>query len=126
MSLIKCVQALKQFAVIGSTNCFRIPNLICVANLHSLTSSLSKANNTLVSRTQNFLYPSTTLINPVCGMKVKGRVRKRCHDCYILFKDHRVYNFCKTYPKHKQMSIRGKDKEYFIYTERTHGRIRKY
>lgn len=57
----------------------------------------------------------TTLI-PSRGFKVFGKVRKRCKDCYFVTRDQRMYNLCKAYPKHKQMSIRHPDKFYYILT----------
>lgn len=53
---------------------------------------------------------------PSRGFKVFGKVRKRCKDCYIVTRDQRVYNLCKTHQKHKQMSIRHTDKRYYILT----------
>jgi len=53
---------------------------------------------------------------PSRGFKVFGKVRRRCKDCYIVTRDQRVYNLCKTYGKHKQMSIRHTDKFYYILT----------
>lgn len=53
---------------------------------------------------------------PSRGFKVFGKVRKRCKDCYFVTRDQRMYNLCKTYQKHKQMSIRGSDKFYYILT----------
>ncbi|XP_025412358.1 54S ribosomal protein c83.06c, mitochondrial [Sipha flava] len=50
------------------------------------------------------------------GFKVFGLVRKRCKDCYIVARDQRLYNLCKTHQKHKQMSIRHPDKAYYILT----------
>lgn len=53
---------------------------------------------------------------PFRGFKVFGKVRKRCKDCYMVTRDHRLYNLCKTHQKHKQMSIRHTDKAYYILT----------
>jgi len=53
---------------------------------------------------------------PLRGFKVFGKIRKRCKDCYFVTRDQRMYNLCKTYPKHKQMSIRHSDKAYYILT----------
>jgi len=53
---------------------------------------------------------------PSRGFKVFGKVRKRCKDCYFVTRDQRMYNLCKTYQKHKQMSIRHTDKAYYILT----------
>lgn len=53
---------------------------------------------------------------PSRGFKVFGKVRKRCKDCYFVTRDQRLYNLCKTFQKHKQMSIRHTDKAYYILT----------
>ncbi|KAF0748306.1 mitochondrial ribosomal protein L36 [Aphis craccivora] len=55
-------------------------------------------------------------IVPFRGFKVFGKVRKRCKDCYFVTRDQRLYNLCKTFQKHKQMSIRHQDKAYYILT----------
>jgi len=55
-------------------------------------------------------------IVPSRGFKVFGKVRKRCKDCYFVTRDQRLYNLCKTFQKHKQMSIRHTDKAYYILT----------
>lgn len=53
---------------------------------------------------------------PSRGFKVFGKVRRRCKDCYLVTRDQRLYNLCKTHQKHKQMSIRHTDKAYYILT----------
>ena len=44
-----------------------------------------------------------TTFQPSRGMKIKGRVKRRCKDCQLEWKDGILYNFCKTHPRHKQM-----------------------
>lgn len=60
------------------------------------------------------------------GFKVFGKVRKRCKDCYIVTRDQRVYNLCKTHQKHKQMSIRHTDKYYYILTGVQQKKVREW
>ncbi|CAG7717912.1 unnamed protein product, partial [Allacma fusca] len=40
---------------------------------------------------------------PSRGMKILGKVKRRCKDCQLVWKDGILYNFCKTRPRHKQM-----------------------
>lgn len=63
---------------------------------------------------------------PSRGFKVFGKVRKRCKDCYFITRDQRVYNLCKAYPKHKQMSIRHTDKAYYILTGVQQKKVREW
>lgn len=96
------------------------------ANYYSILSSSITLSNAATFRTSNFLAPVVCSAVQACGMKVKGLVRKRCKDCYMVYKDHKIYNYCKTKPKHNQRNRTPNEKEYFILTEITHGRIRKY
>ncbi|VVC45674.1 Arthropod neurohormone/Alpha-latrotoxin associated low molecular weight protein,Ribosomal protein [Cinara cedri] len=77
----------------------------------------STINNTpkILSVIQSPSITSLSLI-PSRGFKVFGKVRRRCKDCYLVTRDQRVYNLCKTHQKHKQMSIRHTDKAYYILT----------
>lgn len=59
---------------------------------------------------------NTLSLIPSRGFKVFGKVRRRCKDCYFVTRDQRMYNLCKTYPKHKQISFRKPDKFYYILT----------
>lgn len=71
------------------------------------------------------LQPNTVLLEqPVCGFKFKGVVKKRCKDCYIVVKDRQQIVLCKTHPRHKQKQIMPKEKDTWIITHRTYGRIR--
>ncbi|OXA63644.1 uncharacterized protein LOC110863371 [Folsomia candida] len=42
------------------------------------------------------------LIVPSRGMKIKGRVKRRCKDCYMIWIDGVLHNKCKTHPRHTQ------------------------
>jgi len=42
-------------------------------------------------------------IVPVRGMKIKGRVKRRCKDCYLIWVEGILHNRCKTHQRHKQM-----------------------
>lgn len=127
MNSIRCLQMMKKLVPFGNLNYgSRVPNVNPVSNFSSLTSSITTKSSGILSKTVQFLTPITCNLMPVCGMKAKGKVRKRCKACYMVYKDHRVFNFCKVKPKHNQMNIVEKASFYFKITERTHGRIRKY
>jgi len=73
----------------------------------------------MIINTQMLLTVPSVIANPLIpsrGFKVFGKVRKRCKDCYFVTRDQRLYNLCRTYQKHKQMSIRHTDKTYYVLT----------
>lgn len=61
-----------------------------------------------------------------CGFKVKGRLRRRCKDCYFVVREGRMYNICKTHPRHKQMAMKKKDKNTWILTHAMQSKVRPY
>lgn len=65
---------------------------------------------------KSLLNAVTFSVAPSRGMKMKGFVKKRCKDCYLLAKNERLYNYCKVHPRHNQMSKRSKDRVYFVLT----------
>ncbi|KAJ3616363.1 hypothetical protein MTP99_003892 [Tenebrio molitor] len=63
-------------------------------------------------------------ITPSCGFKVKGRVRRRCKDCYMVMREQRMYVLCKTHPRHKQMTLAKDPKNTWILSHATQGKVR--
>lgn len=37
-----------------------------------------------------------------CGLKIVGKVHRRCRDCRMMVINGVVFNHCKTHPRHKQ------------------------
>uniref|UniRef100_A0A182WJZ4 Ribosomal protein n=1 Tax=Anopheles minimus TaxID=112268 RepID=A0A182WJZ4_9DIPT len=64
------------------------------------------------------------LLNLVSGFKVKGRLKRRCKDCYFVMRQERLYVICKTHPRHKQMSMKKHDRNTWILTDATQGKVR--
>ncbi|XP_053665587.1 uncharacterized protein LOC128714732 [Anopheles marshallii] len=64
------------------------------------------------------------LLNFASGFKVKGRLKRRCKDCYFVMRQERLYVICKTHPRHKQMSMKKHDRNTWILTDATQGKIR--
>ncbi|XP_049874401.1 39S ribosomal protein L36, mitochondrial [Pectinophora gossypiella] len=89
------------------------------STISSLPSIFSSFQNT-----RQLLAPSTTLINQVCGFKVKGRVRRRCEACYFVVRDGRMYVICPKHPRHKQMAMRPKPHNTWILTHASQSRVR--
>ncbi|KAJ8921135.1 hypothetical protein NQ315_013606 [Exocentrus adspersus] len=87
---------------------------------------LSRPNLTLTHSIpqHNFLIPSSHSLIPSCGFKVKGRVRRRCKDCYMVRREERLYVICKTHPRHKQMSMVKKPKDTWILSHATQSKYR--
>ncbi|KAK9872059.1 hypothetical protein WA026_015306 [Henosepilachna vigintioctopunctata] len=75
-------------------------------------------------QTSKFLLPRVVDFIPSCGFKVKATVRRRCKDCYIVKRQERWYNLCKTHPRHKQMSMKKSERKTWILTHATQGKVR--
>ncbi|EDW30144.1 GL22482 [Drosophila persimilis] len=78
--------------------------------------------NTNVSA--GLLTPVSTLLQQVAGFKVKGRLKRRCKDCYIVVRQERGYVICPTHPRHKQMSMKKRDYKSWILTHATQSKER--
>ncbi|XP_059476909.1 large ribosomal subunit protein bL36m [Neocloeon triangulifer] len=57
---------------------------------------------------------ATLLAVPNCGMKVKGLLKRRCKDCYFVYRDSRKYVMCKAHPRHKQAAFAPREKYTWI------------
>lgn len=101
-----------------------------ISEVPSLTQN--PIDNSLVSPTsliaglQRLLVPVSSLVNQVSGFKVKGRLKRRCKDCYFVIRQQRHYVICPTHPRHKQMSMKKKDYKSWILTHATQSKIRPY
>ncbi|CAH1981652.1 unnamed protein product [Acanthoscelides obtectus] len=71
-----------------------------------------------------FLTPALQTVVPSCGMKVRGRLRRRCKDCYFVMREGRLYVMCKTHGRHKQMSMVKDPKNTWILSHATQGKVR--
>lgn len=67
------------------------------------------------------LQPSIPSLVQSCGMKMKGRLRLRCDDCYYVMREGRMYVMCKSKPRHKQMAMKKKEKNTWILSHATQG-----
>lgn len=83
-------------------------------------------NNTTLINNNLLLKTVTPLINPNCGFKVKGKLKRRCKDCYFVVRGERLYNICKTHPRHKQMAMKKDDDKSWIITHATQSKVRSY
>lgn len=63
-------------------------------------------------------------INQTCGFKVKGKLRKRCKDCYFVMREQRLYVICNTHPRHKQMSVVKDKRNTWILSHATQSKVR--
>lgn len=92
----------------------------------NLVASATVSPISLVTGLQRLLTPSTSLLNQVAGFKVKGRLRRRCKDCYFVIRQQRHYVICPTHPRHKQMSMKKRDYKSWILTHATQSKVRPY
>lgn len=71
-------------------------------------------------------HTQSPLFIPSCGFKQKGRVKKRCADCYFVVREERLYVLCKTHPRHKQMAMKARPEKSWILTHATQSKFRTY
>ncbi|KAJ3651416.1 hypothetical protein Zmor_017460 [Zophobas morio] len=96
-------------------------NLVRRYPLAPLTSNYHIMSNPLQT---TFLAPTTFNVTPSCGFKVRGKLRRRCKDCYFVRRQERLYVICETHPRHKQMSMIKDPKNTWILTHATQGKVR--
>lgn len=102
--------------------------------LPSICSNVSKtpmaleatSPTSLITGMQRLLTPVSTILNQVAGFKVKGRLKRRCKDCYFVIRQQRHYVICPTHPRHKQMSMKKRDYKSWILTHATQSKVRPY
>lgn len=80
----------------------------------------------VISGLQRLLTPVSSIINQVAGFKVKGRLKRRCKDCYFVVRQQRHYVICPTHPRHKQMSMKKREYKSWILTHATQSKVRPY
>ena len=56
------------------------------------------------------------MVSQVCGMKVKRHVQRRCRSCTLVYRQGRLHNYCKDFPRHNQMQKLKKPKSTWILT----------
>ena len=113
-----------------------IKNLISSSRLRNNTYSIAKncihhitntnANNSSTSFMNStpkntLLIPKVVTIIPNCGLKYFSRLKRRCKDCYFVFRKDRLYVMCKTHPRHKQGVIKPNPDKSWILTHATQG-----
>lgn len=67
--------------------------------------------------------PVVQLVN---GFKIKGRLKRRCKDCYFVVRQERHYVMCKSHGRHKQMSMKKSEKNSWILTDATQSKVRQW
>lgn len=87
---------------------------------HTLTRTPQTCNTTI----NNILQRTPVSFLQVCGFKCVARVKRRCKDCFMVKRFNRWHNLCKTHPRHKQMQRPPKEKNTWILTHATQGKIR--
>lgn len=85
---------------------------------------LNQINSTKTKIQTAILNPIEFIVTPTCGFKVKGKLRRRCKDCYFVRRQERLYIICEKHPRHKQMSMIKDEKNTWILTHATQGKIR--
>lgn len=124
MSIFRSVSKLCQNfsrAIISPTN---PPRLLFHALAAGRTFGIPSLNK--IAEAPQLLRPTFPHIVQINGFKVKGRLKRRCKDCYFVVRQERLYVICKTHPRHKQMSMVKKEKNTWILTDATQSKERQW
>lgn len=73
---------------------------------------------------EKLLAPSIPMVNSVCGFKIKGRVTRRCKDCYFVVRGGRMHVICDKHPRHKQKAMWKKPHNTWILTHASQSPVR--
>lgn len=60
--------------------------------------------------------PGTLQHNQICGLKYLKNVHRRCKDCYLMYIEGVLHNFCTAHPRHKQRMKTKRPKNTWILT----------
>ncbi|XP_013114269.1 large ribosomal subunit protein bL36m [Stomoxys calcitrans] len=101
-----------------------IPMSLCLPKMPMACDVITPTS--LASGIQRLLTPISTVLHQVAGFKVKGRLKRRCKDCYFVIRQQRHYVICPTHRRHKQMSMKKRDYKSWILTHATQSRVRPY
>lgn len=58
----------------------------------------------------------TVQYNQICGLKYLKNVHRRCKDCYLMYIEGVLHNFCTAHPRHKQKMKTKRPKNTWILT----------
>jgi ribosomal protein L36 len=72
----------------------------------------------------NLLTPVLPQVYQLCGIKLKGFVKRYCKDCHFITRRGRLFVYCKKYSNHKQMVMQKKEKFTRILTFASQKKIR--
>lgn len=107
----------------------RFYHVLTAAPSHSLLQSIAGTKFTQIPADQSKSLLRSNggpLMLQSCGFKVKGRLRRRCKDCYFVVRQERKYVICKTHPRHKQMALKRKEHNSYIMTHWTLHKTREW
>lgn len=74
-------------------------------------------NGVGTTKTSSSLLSVETLqYNQICGLKYLKNVHRRCKDCYLMYIEGVLHNFCTAHPRHKQKAKTKRPKNTWILT----------
>ncbi|XP_031635337.1 uncharacterized protein LOC116348456 [Contarinia nasturtii] len=78
----------------------------------------------LANKSPGLLASTNVQYTQTCGMKVLGKVHRRCKDCCMMLKNGIMYNYCKAHPRHNQRAKTARPKSTWILTGVTRSKVR--
>lgn len=86
-------------------------------NLHTIQSiGAVNLTNNAVSKKILLSQGETLQCKQICGLKYLVNVHRRCKDCYLMYIEGVLHNFCTAHPRHKQRMRTKKPKNTWILT----------
>ena len=88
----------------------------CVSQQRNVSTGLISHQRTCVPPSNHSLLKSSSLLKQTCtpllmqtrGMKLKGKLKRRCKSCLIVKRKDNMYVICDEHPRHKQKLIKQK------------------
>ncbi|XP_054740122.1 39S ribosomal protein L36, mitochondrial [Anastrepha obliqua] len=133
LGLLNAARTVQTPAAIASNRTYHIMTNCCTPlGASGPLNTISSGTNSVAAPAiieggmQRLLTPLTSLVTQVAGFKVKGRLKRRCQDCYFVIRQQRAYVICPTHPRHKQMAMKKREKNTWLLTHATQSKIRPY
>lgn len=125
VTLVHNLQILKSAAVPVTVNALPKSRLFCGLSWTATITNHQLGVSGVLSESRRLLQPaSSPLVQLANGFKIKGRLKRRCKDCYFVVRQERTYVMCKSHGRHKQMSMKKSEKNSWILTDATQSKVR--
>lgn len=125
VSLVQNLHLGKSIAIPATSSVLSNSRLFSgLSRIPTLTSPQLGVSGVIAGSHQSLLPATSPLLQLANGFKIKGRLKRRCKDCYFVVRQERTYVMCKSHGRHKQMSMKQSEKNSWILTDATQSKFR--